>query len=258
MAATAVAQAVGRAIGGVGGPASAIGYPAGDEAGSQEEARITSARRHRMSADHLVIRPSSGRYTRWLPLRRLVVFLALAAVVLFVRQGLITGAVLFGIVVAFTASILGVTYLWIHRAHVVVTPEAIGKAGLTGRAKMRPRGDIGTLVVATTLDQGDAPGRAYKNLFVLDHSGRQIMRLRDVFWAAEDLDGVVERLGITPVEFEGIHSARQLAEKYPGASRGFERHPFRYTALFVVGFFGVIIVVVFGIELVKAITRAVG
>lgn len=84
------------------------------------------------------------------------------------------------------------------------------------------------------------------------------MRLRDVFWSAEDLDRVVERLGITPVELEGAHSTRQLAEKYPRASRGFERHPFRYTALFVIGFFGVIIVVVFGVELVRAITSAVG
>lgn len=223
----------------------------------------SSTRTHEAGTGRLVIRPSGRRYLRWVRagiLRAGLLVAALVAVGMFRSQAtLIERLIVFvAIPAGFLAIIVGATYLWIHRAHVVVTPTEIGKAGVLARAKMRARSDIGTVLLATTLDQGDAPGRRYKNLFILDHTGRQIMRLRDVFWETQDIERLVERLGITPVESEGVVSTRQLLKDHPNAARGLERHPFLYVGLIVVGFFGVIFVVVFLVMGVKAIIDAVG
>lgn len=170
------------------------------------------------SDSELVITPSVERWKR--TLRTAPVWLVAFAAVSVLRLGLL-GVVLAAVTVVLA---IAVWYVYLRRARVIVTPAEIGKAGLTGRAKMHPRSDVATLVYATVGERfGDT--RRFRNLFVLDSAGRSIMRLRSSHWAESDMDRLAAQLGIEPADPGRVVTGSELGAQYPNAVPWFERRP---------------------------------
>lgn len=191
------------------------------------------ASQDRMSTGQLVIRPKARQYKGWL--KATPVFMIILVPLFYGLAsgsgGLLGPAALLVLCVLAAVIPLGATYLYIRRAHVVVTPAEIGKAGFTGRPTTHPRSDAATVITATMHYPMDP--RQFRSLIVLDRAGRRIMRLRSMYWAVEDMERIVESLGIAPVSPDGVITGARLAKKYPNAVRGMERRPYLYAGLIV-------------------------
>ena len=193
------------------------------------------ASQDRMNAEQLVVRPRGKQYRRWLGATPafMIIFVIIAFSYATRPRALLGDIRGITLVLCALAAVLALaaTYVYIRRAHVVVTPTEIGKAGFTGRPKMRPRSDVATVVTATMRYPADS--RVFRSIFVFDQSGQRIMRLRSMYWAVEDMERIAESLGIAPVDIPGPVSGAQLAKEYPNAVMGFERRPFFYSGLLV-------------------------
>jgi hypothetical protein len=191
---------------------------------------------HRMDmdqTDQLVVRPRSTEYLGWLSRGFLVLVMAPVSLVYVVLTGAsVTRSGLIAIlcIAVAAASPLCVTHFYMLRAYVVITPTHIGKAGFTGRPKMRPRSEVGTVLMAKMRYHADP--RKFQSLFLFDHAGRRIMRLRSMYWTPSDMERIPSALGITPV-VRGMVTSPELAKEYPHAVMGFERRPLFYAAVTV-------------------------
>ncbi|NED97553.1 hypothetical protein G1H11_19840 [Phytoactinopolyspora alkaliphila] len=176
------------------------------------------ARQARVSDGELVIRPCTEQYKQMLKATPVLLLIPVSFLVL--RQG-VTGVVL----AAATAAVcVVVMYFYFRGVHVVVTHTEIGRSGFTSRRKMRPRADIATVVTAS-LPLSAMDSRIANNLFVLDQRGRPILRLKSTHWTEEDMTSVIERLGMRPVTYPRIVTAKELSRAHPRALPWIERRP---------------------------------
>lgn len=115
-------------------------------------------------------------------------------------------------------------------ARIVLTPHEIVVRGLFSRQR-RPRSRLAEVVRATIT----APrGAAGESLFLLDAHRNLLLRVSGAGYRREDLDRLVNALGVPCGGPDGSIDAKAFAETYPGLVSWAERHPYR-TAFTIAG-----------------------
>jgi hypothetical protein len=199
------------------------------------------------SSDEFVIRPCREEYKQMLKATPAV----LIAVAIFpaIQQGV--AGIVIGLVTA--AVCFTVMHFYFRGVHIVLTPTEIGRSGFTSRRWMRPRSDIAAVVVGhiylSLLDS-----RIAENVFLLDRSGRTIIRLRSTHWSQADRTEIVERLGIPPLVHEGLVNPPEFAKSYPKALPWYERLTFGKILLLSFAF---VILLIAAIAVVVVMTTGV-
>lgn len=128
----------------------------------------------------------------------------------FVLQIVVTG-----LVVLATWGYFGVA-IW-------VSPDAISERGFFGRKATFPRERLGSVVIAQT--QSSSSSEATPQLFVCDHEGRQLVRMRGQFWSRENMELVRSILDLPATQVDDTVTTRDLRRDFPGLLYWFERHP---------------------------------
>lgn len=172
------------------------------------------------------LRPSLWRYLQ--AHRASALMLALVALVLFLRGGGI-GALL-GILIAVGGSSL--ISLYFRRASVTVTPTELISTGLV-RTRRTTRDDIAE-IVTVAMPRAHRASRTFPHVFVLDHAGRRVTRLRGTHWLVDDMRQIIRRLGVSPRKISGTTTAKDLAARYPAAVPLLERRPIVRNLLVIV------------------------
>lgn len=111
-----------------------------------------------------------------------------------------------------------------------VDKRGIVERGFFGGIISMPAADIGSVVLVHTYQGGSAD--TVPQLFVCDHDGAQVIRLRGQFWSLADMRSVCEELDVTVTELSESVTPRELLEQYPGLLYWFERRPVLAAALF--------------------------
>lgn len=104
-----------------------------------------------------------------------------------------------------------------------VAPGVIAERGFFGRKTRFEASDIGSILVAHTYASPDLT--PIPQLFVCDHDGKQLVRMRGQFWSRESMDAVIEALPVPVTETDGPVSIADLRHDFPGLLYWFERHP---------------------------------
>lgn len=121
-----------------------------------------------------------------------------------------------------------------------VSPDEISERGFFGRKFTFARAEIGSIVMAE--QYGSSGADPVPQLFVADHDGKQLVRMRGQFWSRESMETVRSSLDFPATVLDEAVTSRELARTYPGLLYWFERHPVR-AALF----FTAVVVVVAGL-----------
>jgi hypothetical protein len=127
------------------------------------------------------------------------------------------------LVVLACASYLAVG-VWVDKAAVV-------ERGLLGGLITMPAADIGSIVLVHT-DDASGGAETVPQLFICDHEGTQVIRLRGQFWSLDDMRAVGEILDVPITELSEAVTPRELLEQYPGLLYWFERRPVLAAGLF--------------------------
>lgn len=109
------------------------------------------------------------------------------------------------------------------RVAIWVDREGITEVGFFGLKRRVARADIGSIVRAETFVGGGE--QTVPQLFVCDHDGRQVVRLRGQFWSRENMEIVVTTLDVPVTPVTDAVSTGELRSEYPGLLYWFERHP---------------------------------
>ena len=122
------------------------------------------------------------------------------------------------------ATVLVASVGWAYQ-HVCIWVDAQGitERGFFGRTTRYPVDDIGSIVSAQTFDTSSATTVA--QLFVCDHHGRQLVRMRGQFWTAESMATVIATLPVPHNPVTESLSTSELGNDFPGLLYWFERHP---------------------------------
>lgn len=133
-----------------------------------------------------------------------------------------------------------------------VDSMGLRERGFFGRTTFVPIAEIGSLISAETFSGTEA--EASPQLFLCDHEGRQLVRMRGQFWSRENMNVVIATLDVPHTTLEDAVSRRELQTSHPGLLYWFERRPVLAALAFTgaTGAFGVIAMVVlnaFGISL---------
>jgi hypothetical protein len=111
------------------------------------------------------------------------------------------------------------------RAGIWIDGEGIIERGFFGLHRHVPVGDVGSIVLAQTFDSS---GRnAIPQLFVCDHEGTTVIRMRGQFWSQQSMDAVVEALDVPVLPIDDTVSTDELRTDHPGLLYWFERHPWQ-------------------------------
>jgi hypothetical protein len=129
-----------------------------------------------------------------------------------------------------TVVLLAVAAILLYRTGIWVDQNGITERGFFGTMISVPVEAIGSIVVVHTYHGGSAD--TIPQLFVCDHDGNQLIRLRGQFWSVENMDIIRNGLDVPVVELSESVSPRQLLEKYPGLLYWFERRPVLAAAVF--------------------------
>ncbi|MFC4563640.1 hypothetical protein ACFO4E_17375 [Nocardiopsis mangrovi] len=128
---------------------------------------------------------------------------------------------------AFFAPVLGAIFAlgwwYMARSRVIVTPDEITVIGL--RRRSRPRSGA-VSVVRADLIQPRGPNA--ESVFVLDGYGRVLLRIWVHIYAREDVDRLVDHVGIAWSGPGRPVTARQLANAYPGIVSPLEQRPYLF------------------------------
>ncbi|WP_188510443.1 hypothetical protein [Conyzicola nivalis] len=116
------------------------------------------------------------------------------------------------------------------RVGVWIDRRGIAERGLLGRTTTMQTADVGSIVLVRTFEGGGA--ETVPQLFVCDHDGNQVIRLRGQFWSESDMRIVCDELDVTVTELNESVTPRELLERYPGLLYWFERRPVLAAALF--------------------------
>ena len=129
-----------------------------------------------------------------------------------------------------TVVLLAVAAILLFRTGIWVDQKGITERGFFGTMISVPVEAIGSIVVVHTYHGGSAD--TIPQLFVCDHEGNQLIRLRGQFWSVENMDVIRNDLDVPVVELNESVSPRELLEKYPGLLYWFERRPVLAAAAF--------------------------
>nr|WP_237683610.1 hypothetical protein [Nocardiopsis sinuspersici] len=136
--------------------------------------------------------------------------------------GLVTGAVFIALV--------SLVAVHLYRARIILTAhEIILKGALFQRRRSRARA-VWT-IRATLVHSGGDP---HDDLFVLDAHGGVLLRVYGANYTTEDMDRLVNALGLPCSGPEGRVTGKQLEEYRPGLVSWVEQHPFLFAAAFCV------------------------
>jgi len=111
-----------------------------------------------------------------------------------------------------------------------VDKRGIVERGFFGGMITMPASDIGSVVLVQTYQGGSAD--TVPQLFICDHDGAQVIRLRGQFWSLADMRSICEELDVTVTELSESVTPRELLEQYPGLLYWFERRPVLAAGLF--------------------------
>ena len=134
------------------------------------------------------------------------------------------------------------------RVGIWVDPTSITEQGFFTRTDLT-KDELGEAIFVNTFHGGWID--TIPQLFLCDHSGKQLLRMRGQFWSKESMLTVASTLEIPYNEIDRDVSTAELHAAYPGLLYWFERRPVLAGALVV----GAILGVVVGIYLVL---RALG
>ena len=127
------------------------------------------------------------------------------------------------VVMGITGLILALACYAYFRVAVWVDARGITERGFFGGLITMPTGDIGSVVLVHTYQNGGA--ETVPQLFICDHDGNQVIRLRGQFWSIDDMRRVCDQLDVTVSELGETLSPQELLEQYPGLLYWFERRP---------------------------------
>jgi hypothetical protein len=149
-------------------------------------------------------------------------------------QAVLSGDATRIVIMAVSVAVVIAPVLWhVYRLRVVLTDTEIGVTGLFGRFRTYQRAEIGSVVRATCPRFRGPPAH---NVFLLDRSGTRLLRLVDTYFTHDDLDRLVELLGVPVTAPPGVVSGKWLDDQHPGVVPWGTRRPY-LAALAVVGAF---------------------
>lgn len=144
-------------------------------------------------------------------------------------QAVLVTQVVASVAVGLASSAYFTTAIWVDET-------GIAERGFFGRLSEHRIDRIGSIVVAETFVDGADP---LPQLFVCDHEGRQLVRMRGQFWARASMDAVVQALDVPVTTVDATMTTGELRTEFPGLLYWFERHPI-WTAAAFTGATGVI------------------
>ena len=121
------------------------------------------------------------------------------------------------------SALVALVILAYRRASIRVDSSGITERGFFGTTTHFPVERIGSIIAAETFDAGSET--TIPQLFVCDHQGRQLVRMRGQYWSKESMDVVTTTLPVPVTKVEDSLSTRELGTDYPGLLYWFERHP---------------------------------
>ena len=107
--------------------------------------------------------------------------------------------------------------------HIRVSPEGLSERGFFGRTGAYRLDQIGSIVFANTVVGGNT--ESHPQLFVCDHAGRQLVRMRGQFWSKDSMDAVIATLDVPLTIVDETVSNEELHAAYPGLLYWFEKRP---------------------------------
>jgi hypothetical protein len=167
------------------------------------------------------LRPHSSLF--WQGLLACVVFLAPVFVVLYVLtipNGPWPAVVFTQFLATLAVSLLGAGFF---SATIWIGPGAIAERGFFGRKTRFERSAIGSILLAHTYTGPDLT--PVPQLFVRDHDGHQLVRMRGQFWSREMMDDVIRLLDVPVTVSDDPVSIAELRDDHPQLLYWFERHP---------------------------------
>lgn len=105
------------------------------------------------------------------------------------------------------------TAIWVH-------PEGISERGYVLGKRHFPGDQVDSIVRARTFGHAS---EVIEQLFACDAAGRCLVRMRGQFWSREDMDTVIETLGVPVTVLGEIMTLRELAVERPILVSWFER-----------------------------------
>jgi hypothetical protein len=118
------------------------------------------------------------------------------------------------------------------RTAIWVNADGISERGFFGRMKRLSRANIGSIMIVETFDGGS--DETIPQLFVRNHEGELEIRMRGQYWSRENMELVMETLGVPTEQLPDRLTAAELRDDFPGLLYWFERHPILAAALFTI------------------------
>ena len=119
------------------------------------------------------------------------------------------------------ATLLGV-YAFLS-ATITLRPDGVSERGFFGQTRFVRPADVGSVLLLRLYDGSTLD--TLPQLFITDHDGRVLIRMRGQFWSAEDMERVVEELDIPVTRPEEFLTMTQLRRRSPELLYWFERMP---------------------------------
>lgn len=163
---------------------------------------------------------------RTIGLPLLALALPLLITLVWVMRPLGPAAVAASVLIATTLGALAlVAWVRYQRTEATVSPHGIVERGFLGRMHSVARRDIAGVLRVDTY-RGDTLETA-RQLFVVDHDGRCVFRMRGTFWDDASMDLVAEILGVDEVVRPEPVTLAELRATDPKLLYWFEGHGLR-------------------------------
>ncbi|MGL4340211.1 MAG: hypothetical protein ACRCSP_07305 [Rhodoglobus sp.] len=126
-----------------------------------------------------------------------------------------------------------------------VDENGIAERGFFRAKRHYPLAEIGSVVTATTFESAQLSSQP--QLFVCDHEGRQLVRMRGQFWSRASMEKVANALDVPHIPVDETLSTKEIHQDFPDLGYWFERHPVKAALLFAlsIGLAGVVIFLAF-------------
>jgi hypothetical protein len=121
------------------------------------------------------------------------------------------------------SAVVGLAAVAFFRVGIWVDAHGLTERGFFGFKRHVPIEEIGSIVRADTFDASGT--RTFPQLFVCNHDGRQLVRMRGQFWSRESMDTVIRTLDVPFDPFAQALSTSELRSDHPDLLYWFERHP---------------------------------
>lgn len=128
------------------------------------------------------------------------------------------------VVLAFASYRAFITGIW-------VDPTGIAERGILRKKTRFGADQIGSVVFITVVYSWQPAGSP--QLFVCDHDGKQLVRMRGTFYSREAMETVASTLDVPFSPLGQPLSFREVRELFPAVGYWFERRPVLAAALFI-------------------------